>query len=341
MPPPILPSLYAAARGQERFLEPGLPELELHTTPTSAWLWAAQDTFARCERLPPSPPTAANGNITLVTVLLDLKRHEANMGQFKRPFEYYINSLQRLVDQGFPMVVFAPESVQASVKVRPTAGRVQWVPLDVPRLKRYFPYWDRVQSIRTSDLWTRQAEAIGYLDTAPQKQQEAYNPLVMSKMALLRDAARLNPHRSQALMFVDAAHMCAGNLRPGRMPLYSRLMGEGFMVTSWPYGSGTEVHGMADKAMHVYMGTAEDPFTLVRGGVFGGRPQDIECATAVYQHILAGTLGDGYMGTEENILSLLLKHFPDLVANFDNNSLGVHGDNCASFIANQQQAEKW
>ena len=74
---------------------------------------------------------------------------------------------------------------------------------------------------------------------------------------------------------------------------------------------------------------------LVRGGVFGGTAPDVECFAKAYQQVLAATLGDGYAGTEENILALTAKWLPSLVAMFDNNSLGNHGDNCASFQANQ------
>jgi len=49
---------------------------------------------------------------------------------------------------------------------------------------------------------------------------------------------------------MDAGHLCASGLRPGRMPLYKRLM-QKFMLTHWPYGTTTEVHGMLDKAMHM------------------------------------------------------------------------------------------
>lgn len=330
--------------------------MQLHTTPNGDWLTHVKEAYAQhCPGAAGAPhqagpasagsgaqpkvQLAVDSSITIVTTLLDLKRDRAAMGQFTRPFKYYTDSLQRLVDQGFPMVIFAPQSVQDAISVKPDPSRVHWVDFDVHRLKTYFPYWGRIQEVRTSPVYLAQAKAVGYLDNSPQKQQEAYNPLVMSKVALLRDAARLNPFASQQLLFVDAAHMCAGNLRPGKMPLFKRRMDEGFFVTTWPYGTGenSDVHGMPDRAMHVYMGTQEDPFKIVRGGVLGGRPTDIECFAKAYQLVLWGTLQDGYMGTEENALALTAKWLPGLVSAFDNDSLGNHGDNCAAFEANERE----
>ena len=96
---------------------------------------------------------------------------------------------------------------------------------------------------------------------------------------------------------------------------------------------------MTDKAMHIYLQQPEEPIRVVRGGIFGGTPESIECVYRVYMHALAQTMTDGYMGTEENILAIILKRFPKLFADFDNNSLGNHGDNCASFNANTMEVE--
>ncbi len=355
MPPPLPRSLYKQAHGKERFQLEDLEPMQLHTTPNGAWVDLLKEAYssscpgatgsstpggaAANHRTTGKTQLPMDSSITIVTTLLDLKRDKASMGQFTRPFKYYTDSLQRLVDQGFPMVIFAPKSVQNAIKVRPDASRVHWIDFDVQRLQNFFPYWQRIQEVRTSPVYLAQAKVVGYLDTSPQKQQEAYNPLVMSKVLLLRDAARLNPHGSQQLLFVDAAHMCAGSMRPGKMPLFKRRMDQGFLVTTWPYGTGenSDVHGMPDRAMHVYMGTQKDPFHIVRGGVFGGRPNDIECFAKAYQLAMWGTLQDGYMGTEENILALTIKWLPSLVSAFDNDSLGNHGDNCAVFEANERE----
>jgi len=140
-------------------------------------------------------------------------------------------------------------------------------------------------------------------------------------------------------MFMDAGHYCAVGLKPGEMPVFHSHMDK-FFLTHWPYGTTTEVHGMLDKAMHLYMGTAQDPLRIVRGGVFGGERAFIECVAKVYNTALAQTLRDGYLGTEENIFAMIYQRFPDLFHGFDNNSLGNHGDNCAAFQANEIEVKK-
>jgi hypothetical protein len=40
---------------------------------------------------------------------------------------------------------------------------------------------------------------------------------------------------------------------------------------------------MDDRAMHEYVGTQVDPLQIVRGGVFGGTPDQIDVAAKVYE----------------------------------------------------------
>lgn len=86
--------------------------------------------------------------------------------------------------------------------------------------------------------------------------------------------------------------------------------------------------------MHLYLGTANDPLRIVRGGVFGGTLPQIECVAKAYTISLHQTLADGYLGTEECIWAIIYGRLPHLFAGFDNNSLGNHGDNCAIFQKN-------
>jgi hypothetical protein len=172
-----------------------------------------------------------------------------------------------------------------------------------------------------------------------QARLEDYNPLVMSKLMLVRDAARVNPWGARYHMWMDAGHLCAGgqNPTPEGTSMYRRHMDAGMFVTHWPYGTTTEVHGFTDEAMHMYMATMEDPLRIVRGGIFGGTLPNIECTLKAYILALHQTLTDGYVGTEECIWAIIHQRFPSLFNSFDNNSLGGHGDNCASFTASSTE----
>ena len=75
-----------------------------------------------------------------------------------------------------------------------------------------------------------------------------------------------------------------------------------------------QVHGFTDKAMHIYIGTSEDPLRIVRGGIFGGTLPRIECVLRAYIIALHQTLTDGYVGTEECIWAIIFARLPHLFA---------------------------
>ncbi len=91
------------------------------------------------------------------------------------------------------------------------------------------------QAIRTSKLWQSQAAYIGYLKTAPQNKLPGYDPLVMSKLFLLRDAAQTNHWHTKYHLWIDAGHLCAFNLNPKHMGAFLSRMDK-MLVTYWPYG---------------------------------------------------------------------------------------------------------
>jgi hypothetical protein len=227
---------------------------------------------------------AENGlsdEVVWVSALFDLKRGEAGNGEFHRPMEEYYRRFQIVLDRGFKMVIFipqvrvAPAALQADPEPRahryphprpaphprrppPRAraqhfephlkidyARVKVIYMNMTDLQAYFPYWDRIQSIRLSQLWQSQAEAAGWLKNAPQARLEGYNPLVMAKPFLLRDAARVNPWGARYHMWMDAGHLCAGGQSPHRQDMYRRHMSRGFFNTHWPYATNTEVRRAA------------------------------------------------------------------------------------------------
>lgn len=69
-------------------------------------------------------------------------------------------------------------------------------------LKREFPDFDLVQTIRNKPEWKRQAD---WLAASPQSSMEYYNALVMSKVRLTRDVARFNPFNTNAFLWIDGS----------------------------------------------------------------------------------------------------------------------------------------
>lgn len=329
---------HPGADGVEPFMKDGMDLFSLFLKPSTDWVQRCEDAIQTIEasqrQRAPGPSLASD--ITIVTTLLDLKRATQAGTDFKRTMEEYYARFNYILIRGFKMLVFMPIEFKQHLRIQD--DRVTIVHFPSEDIANYFPYYDRVQAIRTSPLWTQQAKALGWLAASPQASLPGYDPLVMSKMFLLRDAVELNPYNSKYLLFVDSGHSCAGAQDPQYMDVYTSHMDRGFLVTHWPYGTNSEVHGMCDKAMHEYVGTQEDPLRIVRGGVFGGTPAQIEVVAKVYEIILAQSLSDGYMGTEENIFAIAFARFPKLFAGYDNNQWGIHGDNCAIF--NHQSRRK-
>lgn len=71
-----------------------------------------------------------------------------------------------------------------------------------------------------------------------------------------------------------------------------------------------ETHGFVQKKFDEYAG--EQVSRVSRGGLFGGPARLMQQVTNIYDLILSKTLSDGYMGTEENIFTLLTYLYPDL-----------------------------
>eukprot|EP00299_Pterocystis_sp_00344_P015546 c7772_g1_i2.p1 GENE.c7772_g1_i2~~c7772_g1_i2.p1 ORF type:complete len:503 (-),score=101.78 c7772_g1_i2:333-1841(-) len=276
-----------------------------------------------------------NQRVTLVTCLFDLGRGKlANVGQFKRPFTEYIQRFQRVFEVNMPMIVFMDaQHVSELDMTRHTAG-ITIIPLSVSDLEKMFqPYFDRIEEIRNSELYKKQALKTGWLQFAPQAALKYYNLLVMAKVFFLRWASQLNPHRTQYHLFVDAGHDCIGALRPTHLHFFRKLMGR-MTVSYFDYITGLEgeTHGMPQRAYRSYLGfdngMTESCCRVVRGGIFGGTPAYIDTFAKIYNVLLSQTLSDGYMGTEENLLGILLYRFPELFNAYHNHD----GDNCRLFV---------
>jgi hypothetical protein len=194
-PPPITPSHYAMVHGMEPWERPGLKPWDLHVVPTDDWYDTAKRATDRCDLELHGKITGAehglDDKVVWVTALFDLKRGEAAMGDFQRGMEEYYRRFQVVLDRGFQMVVFMPPDFEEHLRI--DHNRVKVIHMNATDLKWYFPYYDRVQAIRTSHLWKEQGEIAGWLIKSPQARLEGYNPLVMIKLKMLQDAARLNP----------------------------------------------------------------------------------------------------------------------------------------------------
>ena len=138
----------------------------------------------------------------------------------------------------------------------------------------------------------------------------------MSKFFLLKEAAKNNPFSSDYLFWIDggiANTVCpeyVENLE--NIDSFMKTIEDKFLTLSFDYESQCEVHGFEAKTFSKYCGVESSNY-VCRGGFFGGTPVLIDTLCPLYDSYLQKTLNSGFMGTEENILTILAHKFPQFV----------------------------
>ena len=129
-------------------------------------------------------------NTTLVTGIWDLGRGDAKAG-WSRKFDHYISNFKQLLAATeIPMCIFIDPSIEDivwSIRSRDNTNIVYHTKDQFGG--SFFPFFDQVQSIRTSEEWLSQ---VGWLRDSTQATMDYYNPMVMSKMILLHNAKIFN-----------------------------------------------------------------------------------------------------------------------------------------------------
>lgn len=268
--------------------------------------------------------------ITLVTSLLDIGRNDLAKDdyQFKRDFKMYLDAMEDWLTHKYLKVVYTTQQVVDEMMPRmsnETKASTKFVITSREDLRNKWlgpDNYEKVQEIRTSREWTDRAS---WLENSPQGGLKDYNPLVMSKMFMMRDAARENYWETSHFLFIDAKHNCRRPkvFTPKNDHIVRAHMFGKLLLTHFDYTPSTEVHGFEYKAFNSYCNQKNiDERQLVkvgRGGIFGGSAFVLEAITAMYDAVLTATLRAGLMGTEENILSILFYQVPQYIDAFSNN----------------------
>lgn len=243
---------------------------------------------------------------TAVTALFDLGRGDL-APSFARPFREYLERFGELLHAcaDTPMVVHVGPEHEAFVREarRGSAGTDIQV-RGVDFLRTWFPFFDRVQEIRTDARWRNQAP---WLEESPQAALEFYNPLVMSKMFLLHDAVVLDPFGSDQFVWLDAgltrtvpaSYFSHDRVLDAMRPLLDRML-----FVCFPYGPSPEVHGFEREALARFAG-GQPVERVARGGFFGGSRDALSRFNVAYYELLEVSLREGLMGTEESLFSAL------------------------------------
>jgi hypothetical protein len=141
-------------------------------------------------------------NTTIVTGIWDLKRGELSEG-WGRDFSHYIKNFEKLLLtlQDINLAIFIdPENEDIVWKHRKKENTVVYHHTKEQFNGNFFPFFDKIQKIRTNPEWINQ---VGWLADSTQAKMEWYNPMVMSKMFLLHNAKVFNPFNSDFYYWLD------------------------------------------------------------------------------------------------------------------------------------------
>lgn len=248
-------------------------------------------------------------DLTLVTALFDIGRSNIDPG-FARSYEHYLNCFKGLLEVDLPMVIFCDEATENFVFKHRKRENTTVVRRTLDDLRR-FPFYDRVQQIRSSESWRTRS---GWIPGSPQASLELYNPLVMSKQFFLNDASIFNFFGTKYFAWIDAGITNTVNVKSYFNKTFVdkliRQMNK-MCYVAFPYDGTVEVHGFEKNAMNRYAGTKTE--YVVRGGFFGGTRESIAEINDIYYALLNDTLSEGLMGTEESLFTIISYRNPDKV----------------------------
>ena len=119
-------------------------------------------------------------NTTIVTGLWDLGRGNLT-GWAKRDFSHYRERFFNLLQCDANMCIWIPRELEAEVWAvnGRTKENTKIYYKELNDFKAWFPFYDRLQEIRTDPKWKNFA---GWLTESPQATLEFYNPMMMCKM---------------------------------------------------------------------------------------------------------------------------------------------------------------
>ena len=262
-----------------------------------------------------SSTTTSISDLTVVTGLWNINR-------VGRPFDHYIENLNKLLDIDANLFLYLPKELEPLVWKKRTKKNTFVKIYELSDVQNmYKPFWDKTQKLRTDPAWVNKA---GWLAASPQASQEWYNPIVQSKMFLLNDVTIWNPFNTKHFMWLDAGitntvyeKYFTDNRALDKIAPYL----EQFLFLSYPYEANSEIHGFDFDAINRYSG--KKVTYVCRGGLFGGTKESINHANATYYSLLDRTLNDGYMGTEESVFTIMSYLEPEKYRRYSLDSNGL------------------
>jgi hypothetical protein len=259
-----------------------------------------------------------NDNITIVTGLWDLGRGSID-GWAKRDFQQYKDKFFELLETDVQMCVWIPRELEQEVRDIRGDKPTQIYFKELEDFKTWFPFWDKLQSIRTNPDWYNFA---GWLPESPQAALEYYNPMMMCKMFMVNDTAIMNPFNSEYFYWIDGGLTSTVNKgyfthdnTLDKLEEYTDSINKITFIL-YPYDANEEIHGFERKKMAEYCGV-DFVNKISRGGFWGGSKEKIHQLNSFYYESLHNTINNGYMGADECLFTILTYKYPELIQPFE------------------------
>ena len=250
-----------------------------------------------------------NDNLTVVTGIWDLKRHQAGEG-FKRPFSHYIDNFIKLLKTNINMLIFIEKEYEHTVWNNRSPENTKVIIKESSFFKEDFDFYNQIQKIRKDESWYNLA---GWLKDSTQASLELYNPMVMSKFFMLHDAVCFNHFNTDYFIWIDGG--LTNTVHEGYfthdkvLDKINKYLNSLFFL-SFPYVGGDEIHGFKREGMNKYCQKKYVDY-VCRGGLFGGHKDLIKKHNGNYYELLRATLNEGLMGTEESVFTIMSHKFPE------------------------------
>jgi hypothetical protein len=257
-------------------------------------------------------------NTTIVTGLWDLGRGDLK-GWAQRDFQQYKDRFFELLETDAQMCIWIPKELEKEVLAVRGDKPTQIYFKELEDFKTWFPFFDKLQEIRTNTNWQNSA---GWLSESPQAGLEYYNPMMMCKMFMVNDSAIMNPFNSNYFYWIDGG--LTSTVGKGyftndkvldKLKYYSSSVNKLTFIT-YPYYANDEIHGFERRKMAEYCGV-EFVDKISRGGFWGGERTKIHELNRLYYGILEDTISKGYMGADECLFTILTHKHQDLIQAFE------------------------
>jgi hypothetical protein len=248
---------------------------------------------------------------TLVSSFIEIGRSETD----NRSNEHYWSSLLELLKLPHPLVIYTEESNFKKILSNRNTN-IQLIPCSTGNFKDYRDvdsvWFSKIQEIITNRDWLLQSSWIENSIIS----NKYYIILTLLKQEFLSKVSRFNYFNSTEFYWIDAGILNSFSTIDKRnlFQINNKKLNN-FFMTTYPYRSATEVHGLDSSSMANLSGKATTYVT--RASFFGGNIDAISGVDKVYYDIIKKLLSESKIGTEESIYTTLSYMYPELFMLYD------------------------